>query len=85
MLKLDKLDERLDGIDKILIKQEINLQQHMKRSESIEKHVDILEGKVLPVIEHVSNIKFLINIIKFVGIPTAVLWVGNFIKEFWKG
>ena len=56
--KFDKLDERLESIEKaqaeaniIAAKQEVNLEQHMKRTEMlesrmepVERHINILNG-----------------------------------------
>lgn len=47
--KLDDLDQRLDGIEIILVKQEANLQTHMKRSEALESIIAHLkENEIKP-------------------------------------
>ncbi len=48
--KLDKLDGRLDNMDKTLIKQEANLEVHMARSEANEEMVKILRDQIKPVV-----------------------------------
>lgn len=48
--KVDLIDARLDDHEKIQIKQEANLREHMKRSDYLEKHHEILKGSVDPVV-----------------------------------
>ena len=48
--KLDKLDDRLVGIDKTLVKQEENLEEHMKRSDLLEFNHDLLKSEMKPLI-----------------------------------
>ena len=73
--KLDKLDERLDSVDKTLIKQESNLSEHMRRTK-------LLEEKMEPVESHVRSIhsvmKFLMKALVIFGILAGVakLFVG---------
>lgn len=49
--KLDKIDDRLSHIDKILVKQEVNLQEHMRRSDLLEHSQDKLEEAILPLLK----------------------------------
>lgn len=49
--KIDKLDLRLDDAEKVAIKQEYNLQVHMKRSELLEQSQDDLKDMVKPIIK----------------------------------
>ena len=47
---LDSISYKVNDIENVLIKQEINLQQHMKRSDSLEKIVhDLEKNKVSPI------------------------------------
>jgi len=61
--KVEKVDERLDTVDKTLIKQEENLKEHMKRTDLNEEHLELFKQKVendlAPILEHVGFIKAL--------------------------
>lgn len=39
-VKIDKLDDRLDGVEKILVLQESNLREHMRRSDALQKMIE---------------------------------------------
>ena len=67
--KLDKLDDRLNSIDKTLVKQEENLAEHMRRT-------NILEKKLEPVEDHVKFVKNMGKLIGFLGI------IGGIVKLF---
>lgn len=69
--KLDKLDDRLDCVDKTLIKQESNLDEHMRRT-------DLLEKKVDPIEAHVHQIK---GMLKFLGFLSSLIAVAATIYE----
>lgn len=43
--KLDKISEDVSDIKVILARQEVSLQVHIKRSDTLEKHVELLEGE----------------------------------------
>lgn len=48
-VKTDNSDERLDAIDKTLVKQELNLAEHMRRSDLLEKKIDFIETEIEPI------------------------------------
>ena len=80
---IKQTDDRLDSIEQILIKQEINLSTHMQRSEHLEnlmehiqqqelnpikKHIHMVEGG-LKMVGGLSIISgFLALILKFLGV-----------------
>lgn len=80
---IQQCDERLDNIEQVLIKQEINLSTHMKRSEHLEdimehlqqnelnpikKHIHMVEG-ALKMVGGLSIISgFLAIVLKFFGV-----------------
>lgn len=64
--KIDKLDDRLDGIDKILVKQETNLALHMKRS-------DALEAQIKPLQTHVDGIGGILKGLGLLGLAISIL------------
>lgn len=49
--KVDRLDERLDSSEKVAIKQESNLELHMRRSDMLEKSHDALYLQVSPLLK----------------------------------
>lgn len=65
--QLDKLDERLDSIDRTSVKQEENLREHMRRTALLEKQHDMLRTEIHedldPIKAHVNQVK---GISKFV-------------------
>lgn len=95
--KLDKLDDRMDGMAGTLVKQQASLDEHIKRSDLLEKKID-LETKAIKedLPKEVENQirlqrnKFLINALKVLGL-VAGLGGGGFglnklvsgILKFW--
>ena len=78
--KLDILDMRVDSIDKTMIKQEINLADHMKRSDALEAMMSQLRKDMRPIEKHVLMIE---GVIKFLGILSIGLSViGGLLKLF---
>jgi archaellum component FlaC len=65
--KLDKIDDRLNDIDKTLVKNTESLEQHMMRTSLLETHVKALEKEVLPIAKHVTKVEFVVSIAKWVG------------------
>jgi hypothetical protein len=70
--KLDKLDERLDSVDRTLIKQEANLEEHMRRSLANEEAVNLLSQQLKPLNKHVIMVE---SIFKFVGAISVLLGI----------
>lgn len=65
--KVDKLDDRLDSVDKTLILQEANLKEHMKRS-------DLLEKKLEPVERHVNAVN---TVFKLIGVVASLATIAK--------
>lgn len=53
---VEKLDTRLDSIDKTLVKNDANLENHMYRTELLEKEVSSVKLSVIPLKTHVDRI-----------------------------
>lgn len=75
--KLDEIqketNDRLSTIEKVLIVQETNLQQHMKRSEYLEKLVEKVEERDLkPIRKHVNQVE---GGFKFLGVVSLVIGI----------
>jgi hypothetical protein len=78
--KLDVLDMRLDSMDKTLIKQEINLKEHIRRTEAVENQLEIMKKEMTPVQKHVAMVE---GAFKFLGIISMTLGVvGSILKIF---
>jgi predicted nucleic acid-binding Zn-ribbon protein len=53
---IERLDSRLDEIDKTLVRQEANLKHHVYRAEANEKRLERIEGDIEPIKAHVSRL-----------------------------
>lgn len=80
--KIDKLDSRLDQVEKIQIKQEANLGEHMRRTDVAEKNLGLLWEAFKPVQKHVNYMEGALKALGIIGTVTAIA-VGLFkIAEF---
>lgn len=78
---LEKIDSRLDSIDKTLIKQESNLEHHMARTEANEKMLSVLKDEIKPIISHIDAIKIAIKTIIVLGaVSAAILGIVELVK-----
>lgn len=74
-------DKRLDNIEKVLLAQEINLKEHMKRSDNLEEMVKIIQEKELkPLSKHVSMVEGGLKLIGILGIIATI--IGTIVKVF---
>ena len=66
-------DKRLDAIEKVLIKQEVNLEKHMERSEHLETIIEKMEDTDLkPLRRHVSMMEGALKLIGIIGILIGI-------------
>ncbi len=72
-VKVDKLDERLDTIEKVLIKQNVVLEDHTRRSLANEKAVEILKDELKEVFNHVIIVQAVIKLAGFL-LTTGIVW-----------
>lgn len=76
--KVEKMEERIDNIDKTLIEQHVTLQEHMRRSLANEEAVELLSSRIQPIEQHVYRIE---GILKFFGgISVLVATTAGLIK-----
>lgn len=72
--QLDKLDDKLESVDKTLVKQEENLREHMRRTELLEKQHEQLQSEIHeelePVKAHVNQVK---GIAKFLAAAIPII------------
>ncbi len=77
--KVDFIDTRLDSFERIQVKQEANLAEHMKRSDFLEKHHDILKIQIKPIL-NVYTVAW--GICKIVAGASVLLGVFKLLKFF---
>jgi hypothetical protein len=65
-------DNRLDSLEKVALKQEINLQEHMKRSDHLEEMIKLESARVEIVTKHVSMVE---GALKMVGIVSIIVGI----------
>lgn len=81
--KIDKLDERLDSIEKVQIKQEANIEHHVKRTdlaeentailrEEMAKNIEAIQTDMKPVQAHVAYMNGALKLIGVVGTFVAI-------------
>ena len=54
---ISSVKEKMHSIDKTLIKQNVDLELHMKRSQAAEDRLDLFEGEIKPAIEAYKNVE----------------------------
>lgn len=57
--KLDQIIDKQYSIDKTLVKQEASLSEHIRRTDLLEKKIEMTDNDLRPVIRHVNGMKFL--------------------------
>ena len=70
--KLDKLDDKVNEIDKTLARNTDSLELHMKRTDLLEKHLEKQDERIKPLIQHVDRVNFVFHIGKYIGVGTVV-------------
>jgi len=65
---IKEVKEKIYAIDLTLVKQEANIQEHMKRSDYLEKLYFEIEEELKPIQEHVSQVH---GVAKFLGVLGA--------------
>jgi hypothetical protein len=71
--KLDSIDGRLSAIDVTLAKQEVNLQEHMRRTELLETEVSDVRVAMEPVQDHVKIVNGILKFIGFLAVLAGLL------------
>lgn len=75
----DELDKRLDNIEKVMIAQEINLKDHMRRSDHLEGLLDTIQEKELkPLHKHVAMVE---GAFKFMGVVALFVTIASGIAK----
>lgn len=77
--KIEKIDDRLNSVDKTMIKQESNLAEHMRRTDLLEiqqkSMFSHLGSEIDPIKSHVEKVKAILKFLMFI-IPVVVAAFG---------
>lgn len=76
--KIDKLDSRLDIIDITTAKQEINIHEHIRRTNLLEERVEQIREELKPVEIHVH---YMHGTLKAIGVLSLLIGIAVAIKE----
>lgn len=76
--KIDKITDRLNDIDKTLVRNTADLENHMKRTEQNETMIKGLQEDLKPVKSHVALMNNIAKIIVFLGVLAAIYKNLNF-------
>ena len=57
--KVDKISEGLNDIEKVQVKHEANLVEHLRRSEIAEIRLDLIDKEVKPILQGLSFLKII--------------------------
>lgn len=79
--KLNKIADDIVDIKVILAKQETTLETHIKRSDQLEEHFDLLQNEFKQIHEKHIKIDGIVKFIGFLGIIASVLKTWSL---FWK-
>ena len=71
--KIDKLDHRLDAVEKILVKQEANIEHHVKRTDVAEANLELLRQDVKPIQKHVNYMEGALKSLGVLGTAVAIM------------
>lgn len=73
-LQVTSLDSKVDELVKISIMQEVNLKEHMRRTDLNEERIDIITDELKPIRDHVIKVNFIFKIgIAVGGISAFIL------------
>ncbi len=75
---LDKISDRINEVEKTLVKQEANLSEHMKRTELAEENLQLLREELKPLEKHVYYIEGAFKLVGGIGVIVSL--VVGFIK-----
>lgn len=75
--KLDRIDERLDKVEQVLVRNTTIMEEHHRRSTSLEAHVDKIENRFYkelgPIKTHVDSVAYGIKGIGWVFAGVAAI------------
>ena len=71
--KLDKIDGRLSSIDVTLAKQEVNLQEHMRRTQLNEQAIEKITENLVPINKHVGHVEGAFKVLGMIATAAGVI------------
>ena len=71
--KLDKIHDRMGEFTVILTKHDMNLGEHMRRSDNLEKQNTLIRAELEPVKKHVGHVEGAIKLIGFLSLLGGLL------------
>lgn len=71
--KLERVEEKLASIDVTLVKQEVNLQEHMRRSLLNEEAIEIIKEELKPVQKHVTQVHTIFQAVGFIAVVVSIV------------
>ena len=77
--KLDKILEKISNIDITLAKQQASLDEHIRRTEIAESHIDDIKEDLKPVHAHINMVQGGLKVIMAIG--AAVLAILKILKR----
>lgn len=71
--KLEKIDERLSSIGITLVKQEVNLREHMRRTQLNEQAIEKITDNLVPINKHVSHVEGAFKVLGMIATAAGVI------------
>lgn len=71
--KLDKTNERLNDIDKTLVKQEASLSEHIRRTEINEEAIGLVRDEMKPVKKHIYMMEGALKLLGVLSLLVGLL------------
>lgn len=77
--KIDSLDDRVDNVDKTLIKQELQLAEHIRRTNQNEQMIKDLRSDLKPVEDHVKYVSGGMKLLGLISLLAGILKLFNIV------
>lgn len=71
--KLDKIADKLEVLNVISAKQEVNINEHIRRTDLAEKNIEYLREELRPVQKHVFRVEGITKLVGLLGIMTTIV------------
>lgn len=82
--KQEKMADDISEIKVTLAEQHISLKEHIRRSDLLEEHIDLVRAELIPVQAHVNKvngaIKLIVGFSGFIAILAGIVRIIEFIK-----
>ncbi len=71
--KIDRISNKIETINITLVKQESNLQEHMRRTDIAEANLALLKEELSPIKTHISKVEGGLKLIGIIGILVSMI------------